>query len=321
MRSVFFGVFQSFVVLLYILDNETNFVVQVSVFIGVLIDLWKITKVMDVRVRPGCYTAAGAPQGWERGRTAQPDPGAGPGGFPVPAALPRPRGFSHQGIFRVTHGAGELGAVGKVRGWSWLGGGGRAGASTAAGRSLPACLQLDREHKVAGLLPRPTFQDKSTYVESSTKVYDDVSVPLPSRPQGGSPGTRSLLGAPALHSGGLGCLPVGRQPLALGLVSFPPVSSVCHIDFLAESSSQSHLEIPPGWPAKPGVGGWRRGARLPGGAQGATSQPHPVPCRWRSGTCPGSSSRCWAAMPSTASCTWSTRAGTPGCSACSTASC
>lgn len=41
-RSVFFGVFQSFVVLLYILDNETNFVVQVSVFIGVLIDLWKI---------------------------------------------------------------------------------------------------------------------------------------------------------------------------------------------------------------------------------------------------------------------------------------
>ncbi|XP_032244289.1 cleft lip and palate transmembrane protein 1 [Phoca vitulina] len=82
-RSVFFGVFQSFVVLLYILDNETNFVVQVSVFIGVLIDLWKITKVMDVR--------------------------------------------------------------------------------------------LDREHKVAGLFPRPTFKDKSTYIESSTKVYDDMA--------------------------------------------------------------------------------------------------------------------------------------------------
>uniref|UniRef100_A0A8B9DT98 CLPTM1 regulator of GABA type A receptor forward trafficking n=1 Tax=Anser cygnoides TaxID=8845 RepID=A0A8B9DT98_ANSCY len=82
-RSVFFGVFQSLVVLLYILDNETNFVVQVSVFIGLLIDLWKITKVMDVR--------------------------------------------------------------------------------------------LDREHKVAGLLPRPTFTDKSTYIESSTKVYDDMA--------------------------------------------------------------------------------------------------------------------------------------------------
>uniref|UniRef100_A0A8C9J4Q3 CLPTM1 regulator of GABA type A receptor forward trafficking n=1 Tax=Panthera tigris altaica TaxID=74533 RepID=A0A8C9J4Q3_PANTA len=95
-RSVFFGVFQSFVVLLYILDNETNFVVQVSVFIGVLIDLWKITKVMDVR--------------------------------------------------------------------------------------------LDREHKVAGLFPRPTFKDKSTYIESSTKVYDDVSV-LHGGPRGGSPST------------------------------------------------------------------------------------------------------------------------------------
>lgn len=30
---------------------------------------------------------------------------------------------------------------------------------------------------MAGLFPRPTFKDKSTYVESSTKVYDDVSVP------------------------------------------------------------------------------------------------------------------------------------------------
>ncbi|KAF1419431.1 Cleft lip and palate transmembrane protein 1, partial [Spheniscus humboldti] len=77
-RSVFFGVFQSLVVLLYILDNETNFVVQVSVFIGLLIDLWKITKVMDVR--------------------------------------------------------------------------------------------LDRENKVAGVFPRVTFKDKSTYIESSTKM-------------------------------------------------------------------------------------------------------------------------------------------------------
>ncbi|KAJ6663583.1 hypothetical protein lerEdw1_009662 [Lerista edwardsae] len=82
-RSVFFGVFQSLVVLLYILDNETNFVVQVSVFIGLLIDLWKITKVMDVR--------------------------------------------------------------------------------------------LDRNNKVAGILPRLTFKDKSTYIESSTKVYDDMA--------------------------------------------------------------------------------------------------------------------------------------------------
>lgn len=53
MRSIIFGVFQSLVVLLYILDNETNFVVQISVFIGLLIDFWKITKVMDVRVSKG----------------------------------------------------------------------------------------------------------------------------------------------------------------------------------------------------------------------------------------------------------------------------
>lgn len=52
-RSITFGVFQSLVVLLYILDNETNFVVQVSVFIGLLIDFWKITKVMDVKVSDG----------------------------------------------------------------------------------------------------------------------------------------------------------------------------------------------------------------------------------------------------------------------------
>ncbi|CAL8350100.1 unnamed protein product [Arctogadus glacialis] len=82
-RSIIFGVFQSGVVLLYILDNETNFVVQVSVFIGLLIDFWKITKVMDVK--------------------------------------------------------------------------------------------LDRENKIAGLIPRLVFSDKSTYVKSSTKVYDDMA--------------------------------------------------------------------------------------------------------------------------------------------------
>ncbi|XP_041090461.1 cleft lip and palate transmembrane protein 1 homolog [Polyodon spathula] len=82
-RSVFFGVFQSLIVLLYILDNETNFVVQVSIFIGLLIDFWKITKVMDVR--------------------------------------------------------------------------------------------LDRENRVAGIFPRLTFKDKSTYVQSSTKIYDAMA--------------------------------------------------------------------------------------------------------------------------------------------------
>ena len=49
-RSVFFNVFQSLVVLLYVLDNETNFVVKISIFIGLAIELWKIHKVVDIKV-------------------------------------------------------------------------------------------------------------------------------------------------------------------------------------------------------------------------------------------------------------------------------
>ena len=44
-RSVFFNVFQSLVVLLYVLDNDTNTVVRISVGIGLLIEIWKIHKV------------------------------------------------------------------------------------------------------------------------------------------------------------------------------------------------------------------------------------------------------------------------------------
>ncbi|XP_065158917.1 putative lipid scramblase CLPTM1 [Atheta coriaria] len=48
-RSVFFGVFQSVVVLLYVLDNDTNTMVRISCFIGLGIELWKIQKVVDVK--------------------------------------------------------------------------------------------------------------------------------------------------------------------------------------------------------------------------------------------------------------------------------
>lgn len=48
-RSVFFGVFQSFVVLLYVLDNETNIMIRISCFIGLGIELWKIQKVVDFK--------------------------------------------------------------------------------------------------------------------------------------------------------------------------------------------------------------------------------------------------------------------------------
>ena len=50
MRSIFFNVFQSLIVVLYVLDNETNTVVRISVFIGLLIEIWKIKKVVNVTV-------------------------------------------------------------------------------------------------------------------------------------------------------------------------------------------------------------------------------------------------------------------------------
>lgn len=47
-RSVLFGVVQSVIVFLYVLDHDTNFVIKASIFVGCLIDLWKVTKVMSV---------------------------------------------------------------------------------------------------------------------------------------------------------------------------------------------------------------------------------------------------------------------------------
>lgn len=52
-RSVFFGVFQSLVVLLYVLDNETNFLVRLGCFVGLGIELWKIQKVVDIKFENG----------------------------------------------------------------------------------------------------------------------------------------------------------------------------------------------------------------------------------------------------------------------------
>ena len=49
-RSVFFNVFQSVIVLLYVMDNETNTVVIISCFVGLLIEIWKINKAVDVKV-------------------------------------------------------------------------------------------------------------------------------------------------------------------------------------------------------------------------------------------------------------------------------
>ncbi|XP_071439565.1 putative lipid scramblase CLPTM1 [Hetaerina americana] len=49
-RSVFFNVFQSLVVLLYVLDNPANTIVKISCFVGLGIEVWKINKVMDIKI-------------------------------------------------------------------------------------------------------------------------------------------------------------------------------------------------------------------------------------------------------------------------------
>nr|XP_023015225.1 cleft lip and palate transmembrane protein 1 homolog [Leptinotarsa decemlineata] len=55
-RSVFFGVFQSLVVLLYVLDNETNTLIRVSCLVGLGIEFWKIWKVVDIKFENGWLT-------------------------------------------------------------------------------------------------------------------------------------------------------------------------------------------------------------------------------------------------------------------------
>jgi len=47
-RSVFFNVFQNLIVVLYVFDNDTNFVIRMSTFVGLGIEIWKVTKVQDV---------------------------------------------------------------------------------------------------------------------------------------------------------------------------------------------------------------------------------------------------------------------------------
>merc|ERR1719244_1976115 len=47
-RSVFFNVFQNLIVVLYVFDNDTNTVIRISCFVGLAIEIWKVTKVTDV---------------------------------------------------------------------------------------------------------------------------------------------------------------------------------------------------------------------------------------------------------------------------------
>merc|ERR1719290_516482 len=47
-RTVFFNVFQNVIVVLYVFDNDTNTVIRISCFVGLAIEMWKVTKVQDV---------------------------------------------------------------------------------------------------------------------------------------------------------------------------------------------------------------------------------------------------------------------------------
>eukprot|EP00116_Pleurobrachia_bachei_P003414 sb/3463676/ len=47
-RSILFNIFTQLIVVLYVLDNDTNTMVVISVCVGLVIEFWKITKVMDV---------------------------------------------------------------------------------------------------------------------------------------------------------------------------------------------------------------------------------------------------------------------------------
>lgn len=49
-RSVLFNVFQSVIVFLYICDNDTSIVVKLSVGVGLLIEMWKIPKCLNITV-------------------------------------------------------------------------------------------------------------------------------------------------------------------------------------------------------------------------------------------------------------------------------
>ncbi|KAK3739918.1 hypothetical protein QZH41_004938 [Actinostola sp. cb2023] len=41
---------KSIVVLLYVIDNDTNTMVIISIFVGLLIEIWKINKVVDIKL-------------------------------------------------------------------------------------------------------------------------------------------------------------------------------------------------------------------------------------------------------------------------------
>ena len=52
-RTIVINFFCSLVIFLYLLDNETSWMIIISAGVSVLIDFWKIGKAMHVTVREG----------------------------------------------------------------------------------------------------------------------------------------------------------------------------------------------------------------------------------------------------------------------------
>ncbi|GMS88401.1 hypothetical protein PENTCL1PPCAC_10576, partial [Pristionchus entomophagus] len=50
MRTVFWGIGQNVIVFLYVCDNDTNFMVKVSLLIGIAIECWKVPKCFNIEV-------------------------------------------------------------------------------------------------------------------------------------------------------------------------------------------------------------------------------------------------------------------------------
>ncbi|KAF7624662.1 hypothetical protein Mgra_00010063 [Meloidogyne graminicola] len=49
-RSVLFNIFQSLIVFLYVYDNDSSWVIRMSIGFGLLIEIWKIPKCLDVKI-------------------------------------------------------------------------------------------------------------------------------------------------------------------------------------------------------------------------------------------------------------------------------
>jgi len=55
-KSIVLNTVMQFIVFLYLLDNETSWMILLSVGIGLLIEIWKLRKAVDMEVQALIYT-------------------------------------------------------------------------------------------------------------------------------------------------------------------------------------------------------------------------------------------------------------------------